>query len=468
VRVRSTRPAERFSTLLSVDALTSPDAQTLGCASAERIVPGEVHQLRAHIAADRFRLACLGAPVGGVVTDHVVWFEMHQEDVIRLRLLGGQRRSILAIRSDCPDSRSEVQCEAGEGAEIAGLRLDAGVYYVIVRSPADADPPALLLDIGSRCEIDRDCPGGFHCDGGQCRVPCDDDQNACADGLECDPDTGHCVEEDPCVSDASCAGVRACEPHVQEACFDPECEENSQCEADGCVDRTCGAVDVACGPEDPCDDPLVCSDSGSCVADGACDDDDDCPAGAPICHEESGTCVLCFGDAGCYAAEVCRPISDAAPVPTSCRYDGFCEDDDECPGTRFCQSQEFPEDHGNPWLCWAAECDGDRFDRDIGATAVRWRTYTSLMWCDGENDTYVLLVPAGAPGQVTLRHDPEEGDLALVIREADNPGVDVFRSNGGVGVERAEIPPADGEREINIIVEGRSGFSVGYSITLER
>ena len=62
IRVRSTRPAERFGTLLSVDALASPDAPALACGSARRLVPGERHQLRPHLAADRFRQRCPGAP----------------------------------------------------------------------------------------------------------------------------------------------------------------------------------------------------------------------------------------------------------------------------------------------------------------------------------------------------------------------------------------------------------------------
>ena len=468
IRVRSTRPAERFGTLLSVDALASPDAPALACGSARRLVPGERHQLRPHLAADRFRQRCPGAPAGGVVTDHVVYFEMHQQDVIRLRLIGGDARSILAVRSDCPDDDSEEQCEVGAAAEIAGLRLQAGVYYAIVRSPASADPPALLLDIGNRCEIDRDCPGGFHCDGGACRVPCDDGDNACEDGLECDLQTGHCLEEDPCGSDRSCAGIRACEPHVQEGCFTPDCEENSQCDGASCVDRSCGEAPVGCGPDAPCADPLVCNDDGACVADGACADDGDCPPGAPICHADSGTCVLCFGDAGCEGAAVCRPVNDDEPVPTFCRYDGFCEDDDGCPGSRFCLPPDFPEDHGVPYVCFVDECDGDRFDADIGPTPLRWRTYTGLVRCDGQNDTFLVLVPAGASGRVTVRHDPEDGDLALSIQEADSPGVDVSRSDGRVGVEIAEIPPAGAEREISVVVGGGPGFSVPYSITLER
>ena len=470
VRVRSTRPAERFSSLLSIDTLAAPEAPALACAGAQRLVPGAPHRLRPHIGADRFRQRCDGAPAGGVVTDHVVWFEMHQEDVIRLRLLGGQARSILAVRSDCPEEESELECRVGEAAEIVGRQLDPGVYYVVVRSPASADPPALVLDIGTRCEIDRDCPGGFHCDGGECRVPCDDEDNPCEAPLLCNDATGHCEEEDPCVSDASCAGVRACEPHVQASCFDADCEENAQCDDGGaCVDRSCApGPPVGCDDDNPCDDPLVCDADGACVADGACENNGDCPPGAPLCDGDSGTCVVCLGDVGCSAVEICRPVSDDAPVPTYCRYDGFCEEDDDCPGTRFCQDPDFPEDHGSPDVCFAAECAGDRFDADIGATPLRWRTYTGLVRCDGQDDTYLVRVPAGASGRVTVRHDPAAGDLSLRVQEADNPGVDVSSSDGTVGVEVAEIPPAGGEREISVLVGGRAGFSVGYSITLER
>lgn len=470
IRVRSTRPAERFSSLLSVDALAAPEAPVLACASGQRLVPGRVHQLRPHIGADRFRQRCAGAPAGGLVADHVVWFEMHEEDVIRLRLLGGQDRSILAIRTECPEADSELQCEVGAAAEIAGLQLRPGVHYVIVRSPAGVAPPALLLDIGARCEIDRDCPGGFHCDGGRCRVPCDDGANPCEDGLSCDVGTGHCVEVDPCESDASCAGVRACEPHVQASCFNPDCEDNSECDDGGsCVDRSCApAPPGGCDVDNPCAGDLLCDADGACVQDGACANNGDCPPGAPVCHVDSGSCVLCLGDVGCSAAEVCRPVSDDDPVPTYCQYDGFCAGDEECPGTRFCQNPDFPEDHGNPDVCFAAPCDGDRFDVDLGVTPLRWRSYSGLIRCDGQDDTYVVRVPAGASGRVTVRNAPEDGDLVVRVQEAANPGIDISVSQGSVGVEIAEVPPAGAEREINVVVGGRAGFSVPYSITLER
>jgi hypothetical protein len=183
---------------------------------------------------------------------------------------------------------------------------------------------------------------------------------------------------------------------------------------------------------------------------------------------DSGTCVLCFGDTGCSAAEICRPLSDDAPVPTYCQYDGFCAGDDEGPGTRFCQNPDLPADHGNPHECFAADCDGDRFDGDLGATPLRWRTYTGLVRCDGQDDTYVLRVPAGAAGQVTVLHDPAAGDLSVRVQEAENPGIDVSTSDGRVGVEIAAVPPAGEEREINVVVGGRPGFSVPYSITLNR
>ena len=227
--------------------------------------------------------------------DHVLWFEMERSDVIRLRLAGGERRSILALRSECPESDSERVCEVGADAEIAGEQLDPGVYYVVVRSPAGSLLPKVLLDIGSRCEVDEDCAGGFLCDGGQCRRPCDA-EHPCEGDTVCDEgaggNSGHCIEVDPCESDDSCVGFRACEPHVEQSCFTAECQANEDCASGHCVDRRCAdALPRLCDGDNPCPDPLVCDEDGGCVQDGACDDNADCPPGAPVCHVGSGECV---------------------------------------------------------------------------------------------------------------------------------------------------------------------------------
>ena len=80
----------------------------------------------------------------------------------------------------------------------------------------------------------------------------------------------------------------------------------------------------------------------------------------------------------------------------------------------------------------------------------------------------MVLLPAGASGRATLRYDPTEGALSLHTQEARNPGVDIDTSAKGTGAEMAEVPPAGSEREINVVVSGRPGQSVSYSITLER
>ena len=224
---------------------------------------------------------------------------------------------------------------------------------------------------------------------------------------------------------------------------------------------------------------------------GVCDDNADCPPGAPVCHVASGECVVCLGEDGCSNVETCRPVNEEAETPTHCVYDvGFCGPPDggppaelvgACPGDRICRDPDVPLEchvpepdpvcpasHGQPWVCSPSACDGDRLEATVGPIPARWRTYTGLIHCDAQADTFVVLVPAGASGRATIRYDPTEGGLSLQIQEAQNPGVDIDSSTRGAGVEIAEVPPAGAEREINVVVGGRPGHSVAYSLTLER
>jgi len=294
------------------------------------------------------------------------------------------------------------------------------------------------------CVDDEDCLAERLCAAGTCREPCLDD--AVCDGAQrCDEATGRCVEPLLCTLDDDCLGLRVCEHSV---CLFPGCQTHADCPG-ACVDRGCGQPPpAACGPDRPCPGSQVCLARGACALDGPCEADADCPAGLPRCA--AGRCAGCGDDGDCAAAEYCWE--------GACRYLGACEADADCPGDRTC---------GLRGSCVAsAGCAGDRLDRAAGVPQVFRRTYTGLVLCDGEgDDRYRLSVPAGEGVRVTLSTEPGPARPALTVREV--AGAELGRSDWGHGVEVVELAAAEVERELDLVVRGRPGWSPVYDLAIE-
>jgi len=107
-------------------------------------------------------------------------------------------------------------------------------------------------------------------------------------------------------------------------------------------------------------------------------------------------------------------------------------------------------------------CDPGRAEDAPPLTA---RTYTGLLHCDGVEDTYRVEVPADEGLRVTLRHAPGDGDLTLALLIAD---AELARSDHPDGVEVLGVDGGPAERPVDVVVDGRPGWSTAYSLTLER
>ena len=442
VQVRGLQAATRTRVRLGVDL--RPTTEVAACQDTLILAPGGPQLLPRRIPARRFMLGC------GVGTDSDVLleFRLPTASVVDLVTTGA---TVLSVRETCADPASEAACESpadGSSASLRGLRLDAGTYFVIVKVALGARP-TISLTAAPVCARDQDCGANGLCVGGACQGRCARDAD-CAGAQTCQLATGRCLEPARCVEDGDCLGERQCRFDGQ--CFLPDCVENADC-AVACVDEVCApGAPAACDADGDCFGLQVCAPIGACVLNGRCVDDADCPGGSPVCDVGSGACVGCLVDDDCQPGEACQA--------SQCEYLGICDGPASCPGDRIC---------GNDDLCRPAPgCPGDRFEGQDAVTPLSARTYTGLLLCDGTSDHFLVQPNSGEGLRVTLRHDPSQGDLSLELT-ALPPRIERFGlSDGRLGVETVLLPPDMLIRPAQVVVSGRPGATVPYSLTIER
>ena len=432
---------ERVFLDLTIQAEAAEHAEALACLHALPLVAGQPLPLLPHLPSGRFRPGC-GQGQG---SEHVAWFELSRGSLVSLQVVGDRLESTIALRRDCAEPASERACNTGEEARLDDLVLEPGAWFVLVATGGGM-LPELLLDLREECEADLSCPGGRVCEGGFCREPCLSDED-CQGAQSCNRATGACEEPELCLADQDCLDPRVCELGE---CILSDCEQNDDCEG-VCVDRRCAARDpAACGPGATCPGEQVCAPPGACLLDRPCARDEDCPPQTPRCDLFTGSCMVCLQDRECAAAEYCWE--------GACSFEGSCIEDEDCPGSRLCQEES---------LCLPAQgCPGDRFDLRPDPVQLVPRTYTSLLLCDGSEDLFRISLPSRRGLVVVLRHPPQEGDLSLALRGPGGWPL-LAHSDLHVGLERACLNPGPEEREVEILVRGRAGFVVSYSLSLE-
>ena len=220
------------------------------------------------------------------------------------------------------------------------------------------------------CLRDNDCNADEFClrEGsgrGECTVGCRDDES-CAVGEVCDPDTRDCRLA-PCETDADCRDATTycadngdCLPGCRQ---DPDnCEPNPEngrftsCDSDT---RTCLDIVVCCGADDSCSevrdgacDGQALIGAQACAQDPCgevCENDSDCGDDlGRFCNTDDGLCrngCRLNDPLSCAEGQVCDPATRICE-------DIRCGMDSDCPDNRYC---DFRSGQG---LC-ALGCRGD-------------------------------------------------------------------------------------------------------------
>ncbi len=436
---------DRLEIGLSLALDAGRNAEALACADVPEL--DDVQAARRHWPAQRFSVTC-GDPFAPDVVGSI---DVAETSAVTITARGA---TSVSLRSTCESAATEVACASGLDPRMVAPRVSAGRWFVVAQ-PFDIAPIELDVLVRRRCVDDGACEEGEICAGGVCVPPCAQDDE-CRGQQHCDLDAGRCVEPEPCDADADCLGLRQCRWDGE--CFLPDCDTHADCDPDqACVDRVCGAPLADCLGDDDCPGAQVCAPLGACVNAGACAAPEDCPAGADRCAAGDGRCVQCLADRSCDAGQAC--VSDR------CRFaGGACEEDADCPGDRLC---------GAAGDCEPAQgCEGDRFDAPAdpegpgGPGYLDMRTYTRLVLCDGQADDYLVEVSDGAGLEVVLRHDADEGDLALSLEVLGPPIETLAASDGPLGVERVALTGADAPELVGVVVRGRAGATVAYSLSL--
>ncbi|MBM4319681.1 MAG: hypothetical protein FJ125_06910, partial [Deltaproteobacteria bacterium] len=342
---------------------------------------------------------------------------------------------VCLVAEDCDHGR---RCHLGRCADICG--------------PARPCPGTLscnaaqVCDEPERCRQDDDCLGQRLCMGSRCADPCLSD-DGCSGAQTCEEASGMCREPVRCNMDADCLGLRTCGPDRR--CLEPECETSEECPG-VCLDGRCAArAPAACVVDGNCPEPQTCIPLGACALDRACSRDADCPTGSPRCDVRTGRCHGCLSDVDCARSESCRE--------GRCRAAGGCQLDEDCPGAGRCRDSQCTPSPG---------CAADRFDELPEPAGLPLRVHTGLMLCDGETDSYRVRTLPGEGLRAVLRHSPAAGDLFLRLLEVAASPVLLRSSDTLLGVELVGVDAGPAARELELVVRGRTGFHVPYTLEL--
>ena len=140
LRARGSAPDVRLADRLSLETVAAGGAETIACAAAPLLVPGEPLALTPVLPVDVLEVSC---GQGGV--DHVARFELAAPGTVTLVVSGAHFGTGLAVRADCDDVVSEVDCVFDEEAALEGLALGGvGPWFVVVEVGGGQRPELLL------------------------------------------------------------------------------------------------------------------------------------------------------------------------------------------------------------------------------------------------------------------------------------------------------------------------------------
>jgi len=217
-----------------------------------------------------------------------------KEGAIRLAILLVVFLIILYVLRRGGPCVSDQDC----GSSYAGKYCVDGACGPCVSDSNCAGSPAGEYCIGGvcgPCTSASQCSAGEGCVGGTC--------GPCESGVDCRSGEG-CVRGacGPCANTPDCPPGEACMDTGGNLACGP-CQTDYDCRgshfdnfsAQVCVDGQC----VACGPEAPCSDGLVCADGGCRYCQPG-----DCPVGQ-TCDPTTQRCGSCSQNSDCTAGEAC-------------------------------------------------------------------------------------------------------------------------------------------------------------------
>ncbi len=363
-------------------------------------------------------------------------------------------------------------------------------------------------DTNSPGDVDVDEPkcGDGTCDAGEtpdsCPADCEDEPDSCGNGT-CDagetPDScpDDCAPEESCADDGDCGPGEICEG---EACQEG-CREDDDCgQGELCLSLSCVESGVGCRQDEDCNEGFVCDEGNErCVEDmGQCIDDANEPndntaeaselgegifENLSICGIDNDyfafalepgdrlTATILFG-AGLalqIVDEDSQPVAESAAVAGGRRV-SFTATEAGDFFARVFPAANAGEVNAEYILDAAVLGVGDICEEDdsepnnaIGeATALTEAGLQGRAACAGDADFYRFEVPEGGTAVASIRFEHDEGDLTLVLLDAD--GDEVSRSAGAGDTETVRVAQA-GTFFAQVTSASEAGGST-YAITL--
>ncbi|MFW6368991.1 MAG: PPC domain-containing protein [Myxococcota bacterium] len=316
------------------------------------------------------------------------------------------------------------------------------------------------------------CPEGFRCEGGRC-VECVVDED-CGAGLTCDPEAGRCRGETHCFSDRDCLRPLVCNRKTGQCTEQPPpCVSSSDCvPGEVCEIRTGSCVSGECLPDDY--EPNGSLEEAAQIEPGLysnltlCDGADDwflLTLGAGDAISVTVTPPSLSG--GNYSVSLLRPGGEQVLAQAGLQIDHTVQESGDHPlriGTtdeRSTYSMQVLVSRGEP-------CDDDPHEPNdfmAEAASLSEGAHYNLVRCPGNPDWFLVAHERESVMEVSLIHEPLDGDLDLYVYDSDGTTL-IGKSAGTDPVESVEVEGTSAGRFfIEIVADQR--VSNSYDLVLE-
>ena len=344
---------------------------------------------------------------------------------------------------------------------------------------------ATACDLTASCTT-IGCPQDQVCNdkSGECEEPsaddCRDSGVTCAEGEQCDRESGLCRPLGASCREQSCPPGQTCNA------TSGFCEAVLDCQIDPCTSpaEVCDEVTNRCVPK-PCDSNEQCGTSHYCSEMGECLDG--CRPGESACPEgqfcrvavgaEVGQCTEeCETDTECPLGQRCESSGDGFTcLPQSCEADADCRSEAVCKG-EFCVPPPCTsdEDCAGSEFCELAtgRCIGGSCEDDLNAPnhtldearSVESGEISQAVLCPGAPDWYAFDLRSADTLSLRLEHQ-QDADLDLYVYAEDRQRIALNQQTGTV----SRITLVSHARQtVYVEVRNAANDAPVYSIRFER